>query len=284
MYQPMGPMIREAYENGYAVLAVNALNLETARSIIRAAEEARSPVIIDFYEGLLVDHLPARVLVDGVRALAREASVPVAISIDHGKHEHLVRQAIHAGFTSAMMDASELPFEENVEAVRRIVEFAQAYGASIEGEVGGMGAVAGGAFTREEMMTDPEQAAAFVRTTGVDALAVSYGSSHGLLPEGFVPVLDFDRLERIDAACGTPLVLHGGSGTSPEDLRRSVASGVAKVNMGADFMQANVRGFVDAHQEDPDRELFELLAAADDEARRTVREYMEPCGSVGRAR
>ena len=283
MYQPMGPMLRTAYAEGYAVLAVNALDLETARTIIDAAQSVRSPIIIDFYEGLLVEHLPTRFLVDGVRRMAQEASVPVAVSIDHGKTETLVRQAIHLGFSSAMMDASELPLEENIATVRRVVEFAQAYGVSVEGEVGGMGAVAGDAFTREEMMTDPEQAARFVAETGVDALAVSYGSSHGLLPEGYVPELDFDRLARIDEACRIPLVLHGGSGTSPEDLRRSGASGVAKVNMGADFMQANVDGFVAAHEEDPGLELFELRAAAARRARDTVLTYLEPCGSAGRA-
>ena len=283
MYQPMGPMLRTAYDEGYAVLAVNALDLETACTIISAAESVRSPIIVDFYEGLLVEHLPTRFLVDGVRRMAQEASVPVAVSIDHGKTEALVRQAIHLGFSSAMMDASELPLEENIATVRRVVDFARAYDVSIEGEVGGMGAVAGGAFTREEMMTDPDQAARFVAETGVDALAVSYGSSHGLLPEGYVPVLDHDRLARIDEACGIPLVLHGGSGTSAEDLRRSVAAGVAKVNMGADFMQANVDGFVAAHETDPGLELFELRAAAARRGRETVLEYIEPCGSAGRA-
>jgi len=283
MYQPMGRMLRTAYDEGYAVLAVNALDLETACTIISAAESVRSPIIVDFYEGLLVEHLPTRFLVDGVRRMAQEASVPVAVSIDHGKTEALVRQAIHLGFSSAMMDASELPLEENIATVRRVVDFARAYDVSIEGEVGGMGAAAGGAFTREEMMTDPDQAARFVAETGVDALAVSYGSSHGLLPEGYVPVLDHDRLAHIDEACGIPLVLHGGSGTSAEDLRRSVAAGVAKVNMGADFMQANVDGFVAAHEADPGLELFELRAAAARRGRETVLEYIEPCGSAGRA-
>lgn len=284
MHVPMGPMLRAAYADGYAVLAVNALNLETSQTIIRAAEEARSPIIVDLYQGLLQDYLPIEVLFHGVRQMAVDASVPVAISVDHGKDEAHVRRSIHHGFTSAMMDASELPFEENIRVVKGVVEFAQAYGASIEGEIGGMGAVAGEAFTRAEMMTVPEQAQEFLRRTGVDAIAVSYGSSHGLLPEGYVPELDFARLEAIDELCHAPLVLHGGSGTSADDLEASVKRGIAKVNMGADFMQANAQGFVEAFREDSSRELFELMRVASERGTRTVLDYLEPCGSIGRAR
>ncbi|MFF0739242.1 class II fructose-bisphosphate aldolase [Streptomyces sp. NPDC004111] len=284
MYEPMGPMLRAARKGGYAVLAVNALNLETAATVVAAAERARSPIVINLYEGHLRAHLPGLQLIDGTRRMAEAASVPVAVGIDHGKDEAHVRRMIHAGFSSVMMDASERPFEENAAVVRRTVEFATAYGASVEAEVGGMGATAGGRFTTEDMMTDPGQAARFAALTGVDALAVSYGSSHGELPPGYTPALRFDRLAEISARCALPLVLHGGSGTSPEDLARSVELGISKVNMGADFMRANVRGFVEAYRAAPDAELVDLLAAAHAEAAAVALRYLEPCGSVGRAR
>lgn len=283
MHVPMGPMLRAANEDGYAVLAINALSIETAQSIIMAAETAKSPVIIDLYQEHLRGHVDFRFLLPAIIRLAEESFVPVAINLDHGKDPVYVRRAIHGGFLSVMMDASEHPYEVNVQTVRDLVAFAQPYGVSVEAELGGMGAVAGDQFTSDSMYTDPEQAEAFVAATGVDALAVSYGSSHGTFPEGVVPEFRFDILEAVKAKTGIPLVLHGGSGSGPDNLRTSVQLGITKINMGADFMRANVRRINDVLASDPDIEYMDLLHSTLEAGAAMALGYIELSGSEGKA-
>lgn len=283
MHVPMGPMLRTANEDGYAVLAINALSIETAQSIIMAAEAAKAPVIIDLYQEHLRGHVDFRFLLPAVIRLAEESFVPVAVNLDHGKDPVYVRQAIHGGFLSVTMDASEHPYEVNVQTVRDLVTFAQPYGVSVEAELGGMGAVAGDQFTSDSMYTDPEQAEAFVAATGVDALAVSYGSSHGTFPDGVVPEFRFDILEAVKAKTGIPLVLHGGSGSGPENLRTSVQLGITKINMGADFMRANVRRIHDVLADDPDVEYMDLLHSTLEAGAAMALSYIELSGSEGKA-
>ena len=259
MYVPMGPMLNRANEHGYAVLAVNALSIETMMAIIAAAEEAQAPIIIDLYQEHLRGHVDFRYLLPAAIELARESFVPVAVNLDHGKDPGYVRRAIHGGFLSVMMDASESPYEQNLATVRDLVQFARPYGVSVEAELGGMGAVAGGKFTSDAMFTDPDQAEEFVAATGVDALAVSYGSSHGTFPDGYVPEFRFDVLDAVKKKTGIPLVLHGGSGSGTENLRRSVELGINKINMGADFMRANVRSIQNSIDTDPDIEFMDVL-------------------------
>lgn len=281
MYTPMGPLLREAKRERYGVLAVNALNLETMATIIRTAERMRAPIIVDLYQAHL-DHMPLELMVPSGKWLAEQATVPVAINLDHGSNPALVKRSIVQGLSSVMIDASTSEYEENIRTVTEIVEFSVPYGVSVEAELGGMGAAAGGAFTNAGMFTDPAQAAEFVQRTGIDALAVSYGSSHGLLPDGYFPEFDFDRLAAIRDRADVPLVLHGTSGSGEDNVRRSVELGVAKVNMGADFMHANVNGFVAAVAEDDRVELSDALANAMEKASETVTTYIQWTNSAGR--
>lgn len=279
----MGAMLNRANDHGYAILAVNALSIETMMSIISAAEQVRSPIIIDLYQEHLRGHVDFRYLIPAAIQLAHESFVPVAVNLDHGKDPDYVRRAIHGGFLSVMMDASESPYEQNLATVRDLVQFAKPYGASVEAELGGMGAVAGGQFTDDSMFTDPDQAEAFVTTTGVDALAISYGSSHGTFPDGYVPEFRFDVLEAVKRKARIPLVLHGGSGSGEENLRTSVKLGINKINMGADFMRANVLSLQHSLVAAPDIEYMDLLHGTLAAGTDLVLRYLSLTGSEGEA-
>jgi ketose-bisphosphate aldolase len=171
------------------------------------------------------------------RAAAEEIERPVALHLDHGASYELAARCVEAGYTSVMIDGSKLPFDENVEVTRRVVEMAHAAGVSVEGELGHVAHnEEGGDITR--FYTRPEDAARFVEATGVDALAVAVGTAHGFY-KGEVR-LDFDRLRQIHDAVGerARLVLHGGSGVPDELLRRAVESGIAKINFGTELKNA----------------------------------------------
>lgn len=187
MYVSMKGMLERANKKYYAVMAINCFNLETARAAIDAAQELRAPIIIDLLQDHLTSHLGSRFLTKPIIKMAEEASVEVAINLDHGHDVAIVKQCLADGFSSVMMDASSHPYEENVAITKKMVEFAEVYCASVEAEVGSIGAVTGDNYTNQEMYTNPKVAIDFAKRTGIDALAISYGSSHGDYPEGFTP-------------------------------------------------------------------------------------------------
>ena len=238
MYVSMKEMLQKANRENYAVMAINCFNLETAKAVIEAAEEMRSPIIVDLLQDHLKEHLDIRYLTQPIIRMANNAKVEVAINLDHGQDVAFVKQCLHEGFSSVMMDASMYSLEENIRITKAMVELAQVYNASVEAEVGDMGAVAGDHFTNDEMYTDPDDAIRFINETGVDCLALSYGSSHGVYPEGYVPDFRFDIVEKIKAATNLPLVLHGGSGAGEKNILRSIELGINKINVGSDFMKA----------------------------------------------
>ncbi len=219
-----------ATKNGCAIGAFNTPNLESLQAVLAAAEELNTPVIIahaEVHEPLMPLQLIGPVMMD----LAKQASVPVCVHLDHGTDLNHIRRALELGFTSVMYDGSTLPYEENVSNSRTVVQMAAASGASVEGEIGTMGSgsadseSAGG---KRSNYTDPEEAARFVRDTGIDALACSFGTVHGLYTSE--PCLDFEVLEAINARITVPIVMHGGSGVSVADYRKVIAGGVKKIN------------------------------------------------------
>lgn len=234
MYVSMKEMLQKANRENYAVMAINCFNMETAKAVIDAAAESHAPIIVDLLQDHLKTHLDHRYLTQPIIRMAENVNVEVAINLDHGQDIAFVKQCLHEGFSSVMMDASMHPLEKNIAITKEIVQFAQAYNASVEAEVGDMGAVAGDQYTSDAMYTDPEEAIHFIRATGVDCLALSYGSSHGDYPEGYRPAFRFDIVQTIKEATDLPLVLHGGSGAGRENILRSVALGINKINVGAD--------------------------------------------------
>ena len=265
MYVSMKEMLQKANRENYAVMAINCFNLETAKAVIEAAEEMRSPIIVDLLQDHLKEHLDIRYLTQPIIRMANNAKVEVAINLDHGQDVAFVKQCLHEGFSSAM------------------VELAQVYNASVEAEVGDMGAVAGDHFTNDEMYTDPDDAIRFINETGVDCLALSYGSSHGDYPEGYVPDFRFDIVEKIKAATNLPLVLHGGSGAGEKNILRSIELGINKINVGSDFMKAQKAEVQKQLAENPEVDYPTLVHQTMAAGKEVVKRYIELSGSKNKS-
>lgn len=286
MYQSMKGMLKKANAEGYAVMAINAFNLETARGVITAAEQMDAPIIIDLLQDHVKAYFDCDILTRPIIRMAEAASVPVAINLDHGHDIAHLKRCLHEGFSSVMCDASVLDPEENARVTRSVVELAQTYGASVEAEVGNMGCSVGeeAHFTDGSMYTDPDVAIDFIRKTGVDCLAVSYGSTHGDYPQGYVPTFRFDIVEKIKAATGAPLVLHGGSGAGEENMRRSVKAGINKINVGTDYMVAQRSFAASALASDPAYDWPQLVQDSWAAGMGVIKDYIEISGSAGKAR
>lgn len=285
MYESMKGMLAKANAEGYAVMAINAVDLEMARGIITAAEQMNAPIIIDLLQDQIKRYFDCDILTQPIIKMAQAAHVPVAINLDHGHDIAHLKRCLHEGFSSVMCDASTLSPEENAKVTRGIVELAQTYGASVEAEVGNMGCSVGADahFTDDQMYTDPDVAIKFIQDTGVDCLAVSYGSTHGDYPEGYVPTFHFDIVEKIKAATGVPLVLHGGSGAGDENMRRSVEVGINKINVGTDYMIAQREFVAKTLAEDPGYDWPQLLQDSWAAGMEVVKRYIELSGSANKA-
>ena len=285
MLVSMKEMLLDAQKDGYAVMAINCFNMETVRTVIHAAQQEDSPIIINILQDHLQAHGDPEVYAMLAKHYATQADIPVALNLDHGHDPVLLKAVLDAGFTSVMADFSALPLEENMIETRKIADYAHSLGASIEAELGGMGTTENAAeLTGEQMMTDPALAARFVKETDIDCLAVSYGSSHGTYAEGFVPKFDFDRLKKIHAATDVPLVLHGGSGSGKENVVNSVANGIHKINVGCDFMNANRNALASHLAKDADINYFDLIHTSEPEVEQIIRQYIEWAGSAGKGR
>lgn len=234
----MKALLKVAQENQFGVGAFNIASAEFARLVIEVAESLDSPVILEVHpdeHAFVGDSFIAY-----LRELAVNASVPVVIHQDHGQTLEHILTAIRTGYTSVMIDASGLPFEENIALTREITAIAHKVNVSVEAELGTIGVAEGSAEGghSEILYTDPDQAERFARETGVDTLAVAIGTSHGLYPVGKQPVLDIDRLKAINQRLSIPLVLHGGSGNKDSEVAESIKYGVGKINISSDMKKA----------------------------------------------
>ncbi|MGE5572755.1 MAG: class II fructose-bisphosphate aldolase [Bacteroidota bacterium] len=219
------------------------VNLETLQAVVRAAEAERTPVIVQVWHGDLA-HAGGAYISAMAQAAAQEASIPVALQLDHGQRFEQAMACIEWGFSSVMIDLSSADFDENVASTRRVVEVAHAKGVSVEAELGKIYGGDASVAVRNSALTDPELAAEFAQATGIDALAASIGTAHGLYSSR--PVIDFGRLEKLVRLVQVPIVVHGGSDTPTEDVLRMIKTGVAKVNVGTDLMNAFNKGLAEA--------------------------------------
>ena len=282
MYVSMKGMLERANKGNYAVMAINCFNIETTRAVMEAAQSLRAPIIINIVQEHMENHCDSELIAPIVRLLAQRASVEVALNFDHGVNIGLVKKALHDGYTSVMIDASRYDLDNNIAITKEIVDFAKVYGASVEGEIGCMGGTEGN-FTDDQMKTDPEQALRFVKETGVDCLAVSYGSSHGNYPKGYVPSFDFERLKEIKRLTNMPLVLHGGSGSGDENIRKSVENGINKINVGCDFMNANTKAIKTHLEKNPDINYWVMMHQVEKESQEIIKHYIQLSGSAGKS-
>lgn len=282
MYVSMKPLLQKANAENYAVMAINCFNLETANATIKAAEAKKAPIIIDLLQEHLQMHLNYQTLIKPIIEMAKASTAAIAINLDHGQDVKYVKQCLNNGFSSVMMDASRYDLSENIRITKEIVDLAAMYDASVEGEVGNMGAVAGDNWTRQQMYTNPDEAIRFINETGVDCLALSYGSSHGDYPANYVPEFQFEIVKTIKNATNLPLVLHGGSGAGTANILQSIQLGVNKINMGSDFMRAHVREIQKELGYNPAIGYPDLIHQAMLAGQQEVEKYIELSGSMNK--
>lgn len=248
----MKDLLRRAEEKNIGCGAFNVGNMEMVRGAIRAAEELDTPIILQIAEVRLKNsplHLMGPMMVQA----AKEAKVDVAVHLDHGLTFETVDKALELGFTSVMLDASTLPFEENIARVKAVVEKARKYGATVEAELGLVGGSEDGSCDHGIRCTDPDDAVVYARETGIDALAVAIGNAHGNYP--VAPTLAFDVLEKIHEKVDIPLVLHGGSGITDKDFQKAISLGIRKVNIATASFNS-LTAHVEKYMESTDKHNF----------------------------
>ncbi|WP_076780485.1 class II fructose-bisphosphate aldolase [Lachnoclostridium phocaeense] len=238
-------VLKDAQEKKYGVGLFNTVNLEMAKGVLAAAEELKSPVIIGTAE-VLLPYASLEELAYFLVPMAKKASVPVVLHYDHGLTDKKIVEAMRLGFSSIMYDCSTDTYENNIARVAQMVKIADMFGASVEGELGHVGANDESAGD-DSIYTEPEQARDFAQRTGVDALAVAIGTAHGAYKEK--PRLDIGRLAEISRTVPVPLVLHGGSGLSDEDFKNCVANGISKINIFTDINCAAAKAAHDFYKE-----------------------------------
>ena len=232
MLIPFREITRDALRRRYAVGAFNCLSVENVMGAVAAAEELHSPIILQLAE-VQFPEAPMELMAPVFLRAARDAKVPVAVHLDHGRSIETCIRAVREGFTSVMFDGAELPFEENAEQTRLVVRLAHAAGVDVEAELGrvgdpGLGGY-GTAAAAADVFTDVEESARFIARTETDALAIAIGNLHGRYTA--TPRLNIARLREIHARNAVPLVLHGGSGTSEEDFKACIRNGICKINV-----------------------------------------------------
>lgn len=281
----MNEVLRPAKANHYAVGLFNAVNLELARGIINAAESSRSPVIMGTAE-VLLPYGPLEEVSYYLLPMAKKASVPVVVHLDHGLSYDTCIKALELGFSSIMYDCSTDSYEENVRKVKEMADIAHSYGATIEGELGHVGDNEGSAEGSSHLadpskyFTDPKLAKDFVEKTGVDALAIAVGNAHGAykLP----PKLDFERIRTIAKTVDVPLVLHGGSGLTDNDFRQAIQEGISKVNIFTDINVAAVEAEFKKFSS-MEKGLIDLIPAAVEAVKQESIKKMKLFSSDGKA-
>lgn len=274
-------MLLDAQKGGYAVGAFNAENMEMVKAIIAAAQELRAPVMIQTTPST-VKYGGLETYASIVAAEARKATVPVCLHLDHGSSFELAVQAIKAGYTSVMIDGSHEEFEENIAVTSRVAEAAHPVDIPVEAELGKVGGKEDDLETEMDTNTDPAQAEEFVRRTGVDSLAVAIGTAHGFYVG--TPVLDKERLSQIRQVVDIPLVLHGASGLSDEDVKDCVKRGICKVNFATELRAAYTGAVKKLLEEKPETFDPKALGKAGMAAvTELVKERMKVCGCDGKA-
>lgn len=282
-FVPVDVLLKEARRGGYAVGAFNCNNMEIVQAIVRAAEEEKAPVIMQASQGA-IKYAGIGFIVAMAREAAANATVPVALHLDHGTSFAQVMQCLRNGFSGVMIDGSKLPLEENIALTRQVIAAASPMGVSVEAELGKIGGTEDDITVSEQeaMYTDPGEAKHFVEQTGVGSLAIAIGTAHGQYKGE--PKLDFERLKKIAGLVNIPIVLHGSSGVPSEAIQEAIGLGVHKVNIDTNIREAFVAAArkildADAREIDPRK----VLGPAREAAVAVIREKIRIFGSSGKA-
>lgn len=275
-------MLLKAQKEGYAVPAFNVHNMETVQAVVESAAQLRSPVIIAATPGTFKyagrDYIQAI-----VEVAAKRYSIPITLHLDHHESIEGIKESLLLGTKSVMIDASRLPFEENIRVVKEVVQLAREFGATVEAELGRVGGQEDDLVVddADSYYTDPQAAREFVERTGIDSLAVAIGTAHGLYRSE--PKLDFERLAEIRKVVDVPLVLHGASGVSDDDVRRCIQLGICKVNIATELKMkfaGELRTYLMEHKDESDPRKF--MQPAKEAMKELVKEKIEMCMSNNR--
>lgn len=269
-------LLRLSPRKDWALGHFNVHNSAMVKAVVQAAESVKAPAILAVgYQS--IDHMGLEPLAALIRQFAGESSVPFSLHIDHARELSLVRRSLEAGFTSIMFDGSSLPFEENVRLTSEVAAMARDFGASVEGEIGLVPPPGGEA--DPDKFTDPALAVEFAERTGVDFLAVSVGSVHGMRAAGLG--IDTELLGRISEAVGVPLVLHGASGVTDEAMVEGIRSGLRKINLNTALKVAAAEAVRCRQLDEPAVDFLPLMDCASDAMRDLAVQKMTLFGSAG---
>jgi tagatose 1,6-diphosphate aldolase GatY/KbaY len=278
----MHELQKVAIKGGYGIPSFCVWNAECIDAVLQTAERLKAPVILMNGPGEY-GLLPPAQMGAIATTLAKKYKGPAALHLDHGDSPEMVDACIAAGYSSVMLDYSMRPYQENVEALKKVVAKAHPKRITVEGELGTLGQVdditveAGKVMT----LTDPDVAADFVNSTGIDTLAVSIGNAHGIYTT--LPQLDFVRLEKIHKTVSIPLVLHGGSGTPPDDLKRAISLGIAKINVATELINAQRNSLVNQWGAKKNMWMPMAQAEARDAMIPVLEKWLHLTGAAGRA-
>jgi fructose-bisphosphate aldolase class II len=282
MLVTLAELLKDADQHGYAIIAPDFPTIQVANSLISCAEENQAPLALSFSPSLKPATGVANYahFIRIIREFAAQAKIPVALHLDHAYEIADIREAIDLGFTSVMIDASSEPWEVNVSRTQEVVKLAHAVGVSVESELGHV-ATGGKYLTKDNnkaLLTNPDEAAEFVRLTGIDALAVAIGTIHGEYQGE--PNLDFERLKKLESCVNIPLVLHGSSGTGEENLRQTISNGIRKINVYSDLMNAIQVSIAEVLRK-PSVNPIDITLAQHAAVKAIMDEYMTLSGSIG---
>jgi fructose-bisphosphate aldolase class II len=280
-------ILTKAREGGYAVGAFNTVNLETTRAIIEAAQEMRSPVIVQVTEKTM-EYAGGRMIYHLVKNDAEfyAPEIPVGIHLDHGKSFEIIQRAVQIGFTSVMYDGSRKKYVDNLDITKKVVEFCRDKGVDVQAELGNvpyLGEMEMGEVDWEKYMTDPGEAQSFVKETGIDALAVAIGNAHDFFKEKEVP--DYARLEMINKNCNIPIILHGASDWENGRVKEVIGRGVSCFNVDTAIRLAFINNLINSvrNQGNVSFDIRKLLGESRDAVKEVVKKKIKIFGSDGKA-
>lgn len=276
----MRDLLADAQDGNYAVGSFSVANMEMVLGVLKAAKELNAPVILQIAE-VRLKQSPLEIIGPLMVAAAENADTPVAVHFDHGKTLEKIGEALDLGFTSVMFDGSHLPLDENIKMTKRVIAMAREYDASVEAEIGCVGGSEDGSEDIAINCTRLEDAIKFESETNVDALAIAIGNAHGNYKSE--PKLRFDILEQVDKATDVPLVLHGGTGISPDDFVRCSKTGIKKINIATATFDSVEKSVRDSYNENGINGYYDLHAAEIDGAYRNAKKHILIFGTDNKA-
>lgn len=275
----MRDLLADAEKGNYAVGSFSVANMEMVLGVLKAAKELSAPVILQIAE-VRLKQSPLELIGPLMVAAAENADTPVAVHFDHGKTLEKIEQALDLGFTSVMFDGSHLPLDENIEMTKKVMAMAEEYDASVEAEIGCVGGSEDGSEDIAVNCTKPEDAVRFESETGVDALAIAIGNAHGNYKS--TPKLRFDILQRVEEITDTPLVLHGGTGISPEDFVKCSKTGIKKINIATATFDMVENTVHNCYNRDSIKGYYDLQAAEVEGAYENAKKHILIFGTDGK--